>query len=145
MTITCCCHYSIKDNNVGGAVAADFSPHVHFGRVLRSVRKHRMFDMLSLVRSVASTSRNAMMTLSEVCVCICMCVYNIVSCIYLGFGRGGLPMRRLCVSSCTEHSSVNELIPQIFSSPFHRFNLLSFLISWQYALPLQVHPTPQHR
>ena len=73
---------------------------------------------------------------------------------YLGLCLGGSPrflqQKRLCVSSWTEHLSVHTTSSNsvtdiasstYFSAKAKRFALLASRISWQYALPLNVHPS----
>lgn len=73
---------------------------------------------------------------------------------YLGLRLGGSPrflqQKRLCVSSWTEHSSVHTTssnpVEDVASSTYFwakakRLALLASRISWQYALPLKVHPS----
>ena len=89
-----------------------------------------------------------MVVAALVCMYAVHCIYNA----YLGLFLGGSPrfrqqMRR-CVSSGTEHSSLQMTSwnPSVASLAYirahsSRFSLSVWRISWQYALPWKVHPS----
>jgi len=73
---------------------------------------------------------------------------NDIQCVYRGLFLGGSPSlqqhRRLCVSSWTLHSSVKITLAKLSllcsRAKSSLFCLLTSRMSWQYALPLNVHP-----